>query len=396
MIYENIRMALKSILSNKVRSLLTMLGIIIGIASVIMIISIGTGAQNKLMGEISRIGKAAASVSVDAKKAEDSDYLTLEDLDAMQQAIPSMVAATPVLQAMGSIEGRSEDYDAIFMCGTEHLPELSGVAFTSGRNYTQNEYKESRYVCLVDESTAQKLFGSTDVTGLSVDVTISRRTATLKIVGVTESNMMFQGGVSMLYIPYTTFTAITGQTPSIANVYLLAQSDEQVDGMCASALKILERRHNNSGQDIYSAESMNQYVDTLNTVINLFQTFVAAVAAISLLVGGIGVMNIMLVAVTERTREIGIRKSLGARTGSILAQFLTESGILTLLGGIIGIILGAGGALAVGIPLDVQPILSPQTILFSVIFSCSVGIFFGMYPARKAAKLRPIDALRHE
>ncbi len=395
MIYENIRMALKSILSNKVRSFLTMLGIIIGIASVIMIISIGTGAQNKLMGEISRIGKAAATVSVDAKKAEDSDYLTLEDLDAMQQTIPYMVAATPALQVMGSVEGRSEDIDAVFGCGTEQLPELSGVTYASGRNYTQNEYKESRYVCLIDEGTALKLFGSTDVTGLSVDVTIYRRTATLKIVGVTESNM-FQGGMSVIYLPYTTFTAITGETPSIASIYLLAESDEQVDGMCASALKILERRHNNSGQEIYTAESMNQYVDTLNTVITLFQTFVAAVAAISLLVGGIGVMNIMLVAVTERTREIGIRKSLGARTGSILSQFLTESGILTLLGGIIGIILGAGGALAVGIPLDVQPILSPQTILFSVLFSCSVGIFFGMYPARKAAKLRPIDALRHE
>ena len=388
-------MALKSIMGNKVRSFLTMLGIIIGIASVIMILSVGTGAQNKLVGEISRIGKAAASVSVNAKKAQDSDYLTLEDLDALQQAIPSMVAATPVLQIMGTVEGRTEDYDAVFVCGTEHLPELSGLTLTSGRNYTQNEYKESRYVCIIDEGTAQKLFGSTDVTGLSVNVTIYRRTATLKIIGVSQSNM-FQGGTSVMYIPYTTFTAITGQTPSISNVYLLADRDDQVDSMCASALKILERRHNNSGQDIYTAESMNQYVDTLNTVINLFQTFVAAVAAISLLVGGIGVMNIMLVAVTERTREIGIRKSLGARTGSILAQFLTESGILTLLGGIIGIVLGSGGALAVGIPLDVQPILSPQTILFSVIFSCSVGIFFGIYPARKAAKLRPIDALRHE
>ncbi len=395
MIFENIRMALKSIMGNKVRSFLTMLGIIIGIASVIMILSVGTGAQNKLVGEISRIGKAAASVSVNAKKAQDSDYLTLEDLDALQQAIPSMVAATPVLQIMGTVEGRTEDYDAVFVCGTEHLPELSGLTLTSGRNYTQNEYKESRYVCIIDEGTAQKLFGSTDVTGLSVNVTIYRRTATLKIIGVSQSNM-FQGGTSVMYIPYTTFTAITGQTPSISNVYLLADRDDQVDSMCASALKILERRHNNSGQDIYTAESMNQYVDTLNTVINLFQTFVAAVAAISLLVGGIGVMNIMLVAVTERTREIGIRKSLGARTGSILAQFLTESGILTLLGGIIGIVLGSGGALAVGIPLDVQPILSPQTILFSVIFSCSVGIFFGIYPARKAAKLRPIDALRHE
>lgn len=395
MFLENVRMALKSIFSNKVRSLLTMLGIIIGIASVIMIVSTGKGAQNKLMGEISRIGKAAASVTVNSKEASDSDYITIEDLDAMQQAIPSMVAATPVLQVFGTLEGRNEDFDTVFVAGTEHLPELAGVTLSSGRNYTQTEYNEARNVCIINEDAANKLFGNTDVTGLTVDVTIMRRSATLTIVGVATSNM-FQGGTAIAYLPYTTYLNISGDSPLISNIYLLAESDDQVDNMCAAALNILERRHNNRGQEIYSAESMNQYVDTLNTVINLFQTFVAAVAAISLLVGGIGVMNIMLVAVTERTREIGIRKALGARTGAILAQFLTESAILTLLGGVIGIVFGAIGAYAVCIPLDVAPVLSVQTIVTSVIFSCSVGIFFGMYPARKAAKLRPIDALRHE
>lgn len=395
MLLENVRMALKSIFANKVRSLLTMLGIIIGISSVIMIISTGQGAQNEIMGEINRIGKAAVSIAVNSKNAQDSDYITLEDLDAMQQAIPALVTVTPVLQTMGTVEGRNEDFDVLVACGNEYLPELSGVGLTSGRLYTQNEYKEARNVCIIDETLAVKLFGNADVTGLSIDASIFRRTGTLRIVGVAQSNM-FQGGISTVYLPYTTYMTITGDSAPFSGVFLLAENDQYVEGVSAAALNILARRHNNVGRDVYTAENMNTYVDSLNTVINLFQTFVAAVAAISLLVGGIGVMNIMLVAVTERTREIGIRKSLGARTGSILGQFLTESAILTLLGGIIGVLLGALGATAVCVPLGIAPVLSWQTVLVSVLFSGSVGLFFGMYPARKAAKLHPIDALRHE
>ncbi len=392
---DNIKMALKSIASNKTRSFLTMLGIVIGIASVIMIISAGGGAQNRLIGEVAQLGKAAASVSVDSKKATQSDYLTFEDLDAIKRSIPYLTAVTPVLQTMGSIEGRTEDLDAVFICGTEQLPTLAGLTLLSGRNYTQSEYQEARNVCVIDENTARKLFGNVDVTGLTVNTTIWRHNAALKIVGVAKSSV-FGGDVAQLYVPYSTLIAMTGESPDISSIYVLAEKDEQVDGMRTAVVSILERRHNNSGEEVYTSENMNKYVDQISTIMNLFQTFVAAVAAISLLVGGIGVMNIMLVAVTERTREIGIRKSLGARTGVIMFQFLTESAILTLIGGAAGVVLGTLGAFLVCTPLGVTPVLTPASVLFSMLFSCSVGIFFGIYPARKAARLSPIEALRHE
>ncbi|SDM73148.1 ABC transporter permease [Acetanaerobacterium elongatum] len=394
-LFDNVKMALKSIFSNKMRSVLTMLGIVIGIASVIMIISAGSGAQNKLVGEISKVGKAAAFISVNNKKASTGDYITLKDIEAIQQGIPYVVAASPDLEITGSVVGKTKDYDAMFVCGTEQLPNLAGLQMISGRYYSKSEYEEGRNVCIIDEGTATKVFGSTDVLGLSVNISIGHHNAKLRIVGVSQNNM-FAGGMSVVYVPYSAYLSITGDSPDIYGIYVLAESDKQVDSMCKAALNILERRHNNKGDEIYSAENMNKYVDTLNTVLNLFQTFVAAVAGISLLVGGIGVMNIMLVAVTERTREIGIRKSLGARTKVIMFQFLTESAILTLIGGAAGVLLGTLGALLVCTPLGVTPVLTPGSILLTMLFSCSVGIFFGLYPARKAARLNPIEALRHE
>jgi putative ABC transport system permease protein len=199
-----------------------------------------------------------------------------------------------------------------------------------------------------------------------------------------------------LSVPISTSQWIYDIGGDFDGIYILAESKDEVDSATSEAINILESRHNNKGKNVYTGEKLMKQVEQINRVIDIFTSFIGAVAAISLLVGGIGVMNIMLVSVTERTREIGIRKAIGATTNTILIQFLTESVIISLIGGVIGMIIGIAGAYAIGSLANVTPILSLNHILLVILFSTSVGVFFGIYPARKAAKLDPIDALRYE
>jgi putative ABC transport system permease protein len=400
-ITENFKIALSSIFSNKLRSFLTMLGIIIGISSVIMIVSVGDGGKASIMGQLNSIGAATVQVKVDTKSAGKSDYITQDDIDAIRQKLPFVKYVTPALQKMGSVSAQNTSKDAVVICANEDYGPLQNMTYLSGRFFNKQEDLSNAMVAVIDNNTAATLFGTTDAKGYYMNVNIKATRYKVKIIGVVTNQMgIFGGGKNVpafVYMPINTILSTTTDvTNTISNIYVMADSKDNTDSAGNATISMLEARHSNRGQEIYTYQNLIQQVEQLNSIISIFTAFISAVAAISLLVGGIGVMNIMLVAVTERTREIGIRKALGAKTGAIMLQFLTESVIITFIGGLVGIVLGIVGARGIGGLVNVTPVLSPISFTVAILFSCAVGIFFGIYPARKAAKLSPIEALRHD
>lgn len=400
MVRENLKMAIESIKSNRMRSFLTMLGIIIGIASVIMIVAAGDGAKKEMMSQFEGIGTNSVILNLDSKKAVDSDYITYEDMAAIKEKIPHVTGVSPVWQYFGEAVFRGNTMDVMIASGSNDLLQFDTAEFVTGRSFTEDEFLSAKDVCMIDEHMANKFFGNTDVVGMTLDVNVGKEgRMKLKIIGVVTSSFgefYREGMPGFIYMPITTLTQAINEKQEYNSVYIMADDKQYTEAVGNSAVNLVAARHSSQSRNVYYAQNMMQQVEMVNTMIGLVQTFVAAVAAISLVVGGIGVMNIMLVAVTERTREIGIRKSLGAKTNSILFQFLMESAILTIIGGIIGLILGYVGGFTICAIAGIDPVFSTATVGGTLFFSAAVGIFFGIYPARKAAKLNPIDALRHE
>ena len=275
---------------------------------------------------------------------------------------------------------------------------------SQGRFYNDSDIATGAKSCAITSKDAIKAFGTDDVIGMDVEVSLYDVTVSLNIVGVvkdkTESSMIMGGYTSdsiSLYIPYTTFESFgVENVDDITGFYITTDKVRDSQSIADESLALLRSRHHVTQDDYFMLQDANDQIGQINDMMSMVTTFISFVAAISLLVGGIGVMNIMLVSVTERTREIGIRKSLGAKTGSIMLQFLAESAIIACLGGIIGIIIGVAVAYIIcSIPaLGFAPGIKVSTILLATLFSSGIGIFFGIYPARKAARLNPIDALR--
>lgn len=403
-IWEYIKIALMNIRSNKGRSVLTMLGIIIGIASVIMVISIGNGVRSEVNSELEGLAGGQIAFQVDSTRKDTTVSFTQDDFDAIQAQVPHVKGVTPSMSSWGTAEGPKGDFDISMSGGTVGMQYTSADPIIKGKYFTQNDYDSAANACIISESSAVALFGTTDVVGMSFDATFWGITQELRVVGIRKDNT-----ASLINMGSGSYTIIQAEVPltfmanklgyyidEIDFFYVVAESSEYCTEVAAKALALLESRHNVRGENQIMMQSFTDVTAQFDTILGFITIFISFVAAISLLVGGIGVMNIMLVSVTERTREIGIRKALGARTGSVLLQFLAEAGIITLLGGIIGIILGVLGASGVCSIAGVTAQISAGTVLSASLFSCGVGIFFGIYPARKAARLSPIEALRHE
>lgn len=400
-ILEYIKIALMNIRSNKGRSFLTMLGIIIGISSVIMIISIGNGVKGGINNELNAMAGGQIYVYSDGQNDEGiAVEFTDEDIDALLTKVRNVKAVTPRWMLSGTAAGRKGIYTASISLGMPGLEYVSSDPIIAGRYFNENDYYSANKVCVVTEASARTMFGTTNVVGMTFDFTMYGSTQEFTIIGIRKDNasvLVSVAGTETVAIE-APLSAIREAGFEIMNDALLIISDgaENASQVAADSVKLMENRHDVRGKNAIKVENFNDYMSQMNDILSYVTIFVVFVAAISLLVGGIGVMNIMLVSVTERTREIGIRKSLGARTGSILLQFLSESAIITLLGGIIGIVIGVLGANGVCSLIGFTARISVGTVVGASLFSSAVGIFFGIYPARKAAKLSPIEALRHE
>lgn len=403
-VWEYIKIALMNIRSNKGRSVLTMLGIIIGISSVIMIMAIGNGVRGEINEELESIGSGMVELDLDTTLDTTTIRFSGDDFDLVEERVEHVKGVTPVMSAWGTTNSPKGNFEARVNAGNEGLQYYSGNGgpIIRGRYFTKEDVDGGNRVCIISESNAVSMFGTTDVVGLSFEMTLYGITKELTIVGIREDSAasLINGGSSP-YIYVELPISVMGNdyyfyVEEFSFMVIFAEATEYCTEVAQNAVNLLENKYNIRGEGQILVQNMSDVSEEFDSILSIITAFISFVAAISLLVGGIGVMNIMLVSVTERTREIGIRKALGARTGSILLQFLAEAGIITLLGGIIGIVLGMLGSIAVCSVMNMTAKTEVSTVIGATLFSSAVGIFFGIYPARKAAKLSPIDALRHE
>jgi putative ABC transport system permease protein len=414
-ITESLKIAVKCIKANWMRSLLTMLGIIIGITSVIMIVGAGTGVRDYIVGLIEDMGSNAVLVSVDTTQASDSDYITLDDVANIKEKVNGVDRCSPMLMGFGqaTIDATATEATVMMVGVNSDVQFALTNTCDYGRFFSDEEYDANSPIAVMGLESAKTVYGYEDVTGEYVTVSSSGKAMKIKICGVANidslvsslggsSNIgsMFQSAsdkpIIALFMPCTTLTQITGASSNLSNVFVIAEDGADYDAVGNATVNYLKAAHGNYESGMYTAQNMATYIEIVDIIMQVLTIFIAGVGAISLIVGGIGVMNIMLVSVTERTREIGIRKSLGAKTRTITMQFLTESIILCLIGGLIGVVLGISLAFAACSIIDITPKISIWLVLLALLFSSGVGLFFGIYPAKKAAQLSPIDALRSE
>jgi len=405
-ILESISSAAYSVLANRMRSILTMLGIIIGIAAVIMITSIGQGFQDSINDMFADIGAGTIEVSVRhnlATPATTSDLLTMESVEFLS-AHPDLHSVTPTVFTNGRVQLRNptESSRVNVLGTTETFQDVQSLDIRFGRSLSEVDVERAAPVAIIDSRLARQVFGGrTDVVGESIRATFWFGTVDLLVVGVYRTDDMMAGFgdfemPTTLVTPITYLQRIMNTENRVDNIFVNAATLDRLEQTAEEVYRLLSLKHGN--EDRYNVTPIMNQLDMINDLINMVTGFVALVAFISLAVGGIGVMNIMLVTVTERTREIGIRKALGATDGNIQFQFLIEAMILTATGGIIGIMLGyyGGFALAGLIPGDIMPSVNIVTVTITVIASSLIGIIFGVYPARKADKLNPNETLRYK
>ncbi len=391
--WELVTVALESIRSNKLRSFLTTLGIVIGIAAVISVVAIGQGGRTMLMQEMEKFGTNMFVIYKNYAEGESlkpGDF-QVSDIDIIKEAVPEVKYLAPVTYSRFTLRGDKGEETVQVLGTTNDYARIRNLVIARGRFVSSDDESVGRKVIVIDEDTAKELFGSNDALGERVVINGS----SALVVGVLKKDTSMLGFDSQktAYVPLKFLHNITGWN-AIQEFQGSAVSREEVDRTIDRCQTIMGRRHNAPGK--YAAFSIEQEMQSANKITGIMSMIISCIAGISLLVGGIGVMNIMLVSVTERTREVGIRMALGARRKDILVQFLIEAIVLCLLGGIIGILFGYGGAFIVAKIAKWPPLVSWWTVLIAFLFSAGVGLFFGIYPANKAARPNPIEALRRD
>ena len=418
---ESVRVSLEGLRANKMRSLLTMLGIIIGIAAVIGILTVGNGLTGSITGSMSSLGATNITVFLQEKAGgmggmetilgaaspDEEDLITDEMLEALRQRYGEAVAGISVSASAGSGVARDGRlYANVSLTGiNEEYLAVNNTDLLAGRTIRQEDLDGRRSVCVVSDRLVENLYqGDADAAlGDEVRVELNGEYQSFLIVGIYEYDASMSISFSAeedvttsLYIPITTANHLTGSPEGYSTVTVQAGAGTDSAAMAQSIREFLSRYYANNEDYGVSAMAMSTMVESMSAIMDTLSSAISVIAGISLLVGGIGVMNIMLVSVTERTREIGIRKALGATNNDIRIQFVVESVIVCLIGGIIGILLGAVLGYVGSSLLSEACLPRPSYIALAVGFSMAIGVFFGYYPANKAARLDPIEALRYE
>lgn len=419
---ENLRIALEGLRANKMRALLTMLGIIIGIAAVIGILTVGDGLSNTITSQMSSFGASTISVALQQKTSqldmsdlstmmsqpEDGDLITDEMIEQMLARYAADIEAVGLTESVGS--GQVKDgrlYANVSVSGVNGGAfQINDVDLQSGRFLEQKDCDGERNVCVVSDRLVQNLFAGDTQAALGSEISVQLRNdrVRLRIVGVyTYKASAFMVSTASdkdlsttLYIPVTTAKRLTGAADGYSYFNVMAAAGADSTAVGTEISNFINRYYRNNDDYRVTSMSMESVIESVDSMMRKLSIAISVIAAISLLVGGIGVMNIMLVSVTERTREIGTRKALGATNGDIREQFVVESIIICLVGGLIGILLGTLLGYTGSSLLDAPSLPSLGSIALAVGFSLAVGVFFGYYPANKAAKLDPIEALRYE
>ncbi len=398
---EYIKSALSSIKNNKGRSFLTMLGIIIGISAVLIVLVLGDGMRETVNSEFDSMGATTITVALDNTKTDKT--FGQDSIKEIEENLNNIYGVAPSFNSWGYVKGKNREFEILMNCTSEAASKGGSVKMVHGRYFSKADVDECKMVCVISQMAADYIFGYENVVGKTVELTLGDRTNTYTVIGVTENtpkDISYGTNGEEPYVlgsaPYTSVAASfnwnTGEFTTIT-VYL---DSENKNAVLMQARSVVENVMSLRGENAVKISSGYGNEKTVDTVLNVITSVVTIIAAISLLVGGIGVMNIMTVSVTERTREIGIRKSLGAKTSSIMVQFLAEAAILTFTGGVIGISLALSLAFLICSVIDFPFVVNPLLIVIVVTISTSIGRFFGIYPARRAAKLDPIDALRTE
>lgn len=400
---ESFLMAWASLIANKLRSLLTMLGIIIGVAAVIALVSIGNGVKQDIEDSISSLGSnllvvlpgaprtpGARSSQGSMKSLKISDYEAIAKLEGVK-------AASPMTNGSYVVIYQNKNWTTSVAGVNSNFQDVNNWTMTSGRFFSDKNVQNRERVAVVGQTVVKNLFADEDPVGKEIRV----KNIPFRVIGVLKSKgngTMGNDQDDTVLIPYTTSMERVEGIDYLRRVYVVAKDDGGIDRLQADIENLLRVRHNikDTNLDDFNIQNMKSIMETVAQTTGTFTLFLGAVAAISLVVGGIGIMNIMLVSVTERTREIGVRKALGATYSVIVTQFLIEAVVISLMGGFIGIAFGIGASKVIGMVSGMSTIVSVPTIIMSFVFSMAIGLIFGIYPARKAAKLNPIDALHYE
>ncbi|MDP4523832.1 ABC transporter permease [Bacillus halotolerans] len=393
---ENVRMALSSVLAHKMRSILTMLGIIIGVGSVIVVVAVGQGGEQMLKQSISGPGNTVELYYMPSDEELASNPNAVTDSTFTQNDISGLKDIEGIKQVVASTSEsmkaryHEEETDVTINGINDGYMNVNSLEIESGRTFTDNDFLAGKRAGIISQKMAEELFDKSSPLGEVVWV----NGQPVEIIGVLKKETgLLSFGLSEMYVPFNMMKSSFG-TSDFSNVSLQVESADDIKSIGKEAAQLVNDHHGT--EDSYQVMNMEEIAAGIGKITTIMTTIIGSIAGISLVVGGIGVMNIMLVSVTERTREIGIRKSLGASRGQILTQFLIESVVLTLIGGLIGIGIGYGGAALVSAIAGWPSLVSWQVVCGGVLFSMLIGVVFGMLPANKAAKLDPIEALRYE
>ena len=399
-----IKVAFRALRRNKLRTALTMLGIIIGVGAVVAMVGFGNGAKAQVQQTIAALGQNVIMIfsgSVNRNGvftgSGGAGTLTVDDALAIEKEVPGVIAVSPEVRSGAQIMAGNNNWSTSVMGEGVGYLTIRQWDVADGTMFTEAHVRSAAKVCVLGKTTADKLFPDEDPVGKTIRI----RNVPMKVLGVLRSkgaSMFGSDQDDTILVPYTTGMKRFSGVGTLRSINVQAATPEQILSVQAGIGELLRQRHRiqPGRDDDFILRNQQEIGETMNTITNVLTALLASIASVSLLVGGIGIMNIMLVSVTERTREIGIRMAVGARGRDILLQFLIEAVTLSSTGGVVGILCGAGGATLITSIYDWPTLVSADSIIVAFAFSAAVGVFFGFYPARKASQLDPIDALRYE